>query len=264
VNVTAEWDRNPPLVPRAVPPATSDRVLVLVAHGTRDPEGVAVLELVRGRVAHRLPNVDVRLAFIDVVRPRLVDVLAEAPDAVVVPMFLSAGHHVRVDVPHAVAATGGLAVVTPCLGPSDAVLRVVAERWAAAGPAPGATVLAAAGSTDRRARAEVHRAADRLCALVGTPVLVGFAASGTPTVADAVAGLRGRGVARVGVASYLLAPGVFQTRLHDSDADVVGAPIGAHPLLVDLVLRRYRTAVAHGAAGTALVGHHTAYPAGVR
>jgi sirohydrochlorin ferrochelatase len=41
------------------------------------------------------------------------------------------------------------------------------------------------------------------------------------------------------VASWLLAPGLFQRSLAEAGADVVAAPIGAHPRLVDLILRRY-------------------------
>ncbi|WP_137120119.1 sirohydrochlorin chelatase [Segeticoccus rhizosphaerae] len=241
------------------------RELLLVAHGTRDAQGQEVLERVRQRVGHRLPGVAVRLSYIDVIRPHLSDALAKTPECVVVPIFLSAGHHVRVDVPRAVAATGGLATVTPCLGPADAVLQAVADRLAAAGPVPRATVLAAAGSTDPRARDEVHHAADRLRRLLGTPVAVGFAASAAPTVADAVTALRGRGAATVGVASYLLAPGVFQARLDGSGADLIGEPIGAHPLLVDLVVRRFRSAAPPALTRRpAHAGDRAAYLAGVR
>lgn len=52
---------------------------------------------------------------------------------------------------------------------------------------------------------------------------------------------------RVAVASWLLAPGLFQRRVQDSGADVVADPLGAHPRVADLVLRRYFTALADAA-----------------
>jgi len=45
------------------------------------------------------------------------------------------------------------------------------------------------------------------------------------------------------VASYLLAPGIFQRRVEESGGDVVTAPIAPHPLLVEIVLARYRAAL---------------------
>lgn len=216
--------------------------LVLVAHGTRDPDGPRVLESLRRKVAASLPGVPVQLAHVDLIGPRLVDVLRGAPRAVVVPLFLSSGYHVRVDVPRALAATGGEATITTPVGPSDAVLGAVADRLRAAGPPPAAVVLAAAGSSDPLARAEVEAEADRLGRLLGRPTFVGFVASAIATLDDAVASARGVGAATVGVASYLLAPGLFQHRLRHCTADLVGEPVGAHPRLVELVASRYLAA----------------------
>ncbi|EHR49286.1 hypothetical protein SacmaDRAFT_0993, partial [Saccharomonospora marina XMU15] len=42
---------------------------------------------------------------------------------------------------------------------------------------------------------------------------------------------------------WLLAPGLFQRRLAGAGADVVAAPLGAHPAVVDLVLRRHAEAL---------------------
>jgi sirohydrochlorin ferrochelatase len=59
-----------------------------------------------------------------------------------------------------------------------------------------------------------------------------------------VAALRDEGADRVAVASWLLAPGQFQSRLDECGADVVGGPIAAHPAVVGLIARRYREALA--------------------
>lgn len=44
------------------------------------------------------------------------------------------------------------------------------------------------------------------------------------------------------MASWLLAPGLFHRWLADAGADIVSAPIGAHPLLVELIAWRYLAA----------------------
>jgi len=77
---------------------------------------------------------------------------------------------------------------------------------------------------------------------VGRKVRVGFAATAAPRVDAVVARLRGAGEQRIAVATWLLAPGVFHTRLCEAGADVVSAPLGAHPDVVATVVARYRAA----------------------
>lgn len=218
-------------------------MLVAVAHGTRDPEGPVVLAELLSRVRERLPGVDVRIAYVDVIDPTLEAVLGSVDGRpVVVPMFLASGYHVRVDVPDAVTANGGTAVVTPALGPDDAVVAAVAERLRAAGPLPSAVVMAAAGSSDADALAEVETAGRRLGAMLERDVVVGYVTTASPSVGEAVASLRASGAASVGVAAYLLAPGLFQRRLDTVGADLVAPPIGPHEAVVDLIVSRFRSA----------------------
>ncbi|WP_039800273.1 CbiX/SirB N-terminal domain-containing protein, partial [Nocardia araoensis] len=113
----------------------------------------------------------------------------------------------------------------------------------AAGWRPGdAVVFAAAGSSDARARQDVRRAAGLLAERLGTGVRIGYVATGAPRVPDVVAELRQAGAGRVFVASYLLAHGLFQQRLHEAGADGVAEPIGVHPAVVRLIAERYRVA----------------------
>ncbi|SDT71603.1 sirohydrochlorin chelatase [Jiangella sp. DSM 45060] len=218
--------------------------LIAVAHGTRAPEGPVVLESLLSGVRTLLPGVDVRVAYVDVIEPTLSSVLAGVPAGerpVVVPMFLASGYHVRVDVPEAVTADGGRALVTPALGPDAAVVAAVEARLrSASADLPSAVVLAAAGSSDASALAEVSVAASLLSSALSRPVVPAFVTTASPSVPDAVASLRAAGHARVGVASYLLAPGLFQQRLTTSGADVVAPPIGPHPLVAALIAERYR------------------------
>jgi sirohydrochlorin ferrochelatase len=203
--------------------------LVLAFHGTRDPRGAVVCEEIAA-LARSSVDVPVEVAYADVRQPDVRSVV-DGP-AVVVPAFLAAGYHVRVDIPQQIGSRPDV-VVTPPLG-VDAV-AAVRDRLREAGFRRGdAVVLAAAGSSDARALADVRRAAG----LLGTSA-VGYVATATPRVADVVAEVRERRGGRVAVASWLLAPGVFHGSLAECGADVVSAPIGAHPLVVDVLLRRY-------------------------
>ncbi|MFD1150544.1 sirohydrochlorin chelatase, partial [Saccharothrix hoggarensis] len=128
--------------------------LVLVAHGTRDPAGAVVVEQIAALVRARLGGVPVRVAYADVRQPDVTSVLSGLTGpAVVVPAFLAAGYHVRVDIPAQVAASGHPdAVVTDPIGP--ALLPALLARLSEAGWRQGdSVVLAAAGSSDPRALA---------------------------------------------------------------------------------------------------------------
>nr|WP_232541459.1 sirohydrochlorin chelatase [Nocardia bovistercoris] len=189
----------------------------------------------------------VRTAFVDVLGPSPSEVLRDlgsSDAAVVVPAFLASGYHVYQDVPREVADSGHPAVtVTPAMGPDPALARIMGVRLRAAGWTPGdAVVFAAAGSSDARARKDVRRAAALLAERLGGPVRIGYVATGAPKVAEVVADLRASGARRVFIASYLLAHGLFQQRLHEAGADGVADPIGVHPAVVRLIADRYRTA----------------------
>lgn len=194
--------------------------LIVVAHGTRDPAGVAV--------ARRLAAaVGAEVAFVDVLGPRLRDVLARVPGPVtVVPAFLAVGHHVRVDLPREVAASGRDDVtVTDPLGP--AVVPAAADRLRAAAWLPGDAVVLAAASAEPRAVLDVRRAARELAAVLRYPVDI----CSVPSLPSVVARLHAAG-RRVAVAPWLLAPGVFHRAASGCGAEVVAAPLGVHPAVV--------------------------------
>ncbi|WP_020667997.1 sirohydrochlorin chelatase [Amycolatopsis nigrescens] len=220
-------------------------MIVLAAHGTRDPAGARVVaelaDLVRAR------GVPVRVAYADVRAPDVTEVLRGLRrPAVVVPAFLASGYHVRTDIPAQIEAAGHPAVtVADAFGPAPELLDVLADRLRAAGYRRGDRVLlGAAGSSDPHALAEVRSAADALAARLATPVRVGYAATASPSLAD----LAGATPGRVAVASWLLAPGLFHRRARDSGAAVVSDPLGAHPRVADLILRRYSEALTRSAA----------------
>ncbi len=206
---------------------SDDPTCVLVAHGSRDPAGAAVVEELAALVRDHLP--DVRVAFADVRQPDVTTVLRGCRRAVVVPAFLAAGYHVRVDIPAQVAAAGTPAVITPHLGLG--LVAVARFRLWEAGWVPGRpVVLAASGSADPRAEAEVHAAARRLGAKA-----VGFVGAAGPPLADVL-------TPGAVVASWFLAPGVFHRRAVAAGA-TTSAPLGAHPAVAELVVRRCRATI---------------------
>ncbi|GAA4559765.1 sirohydrochlorin chelatase [Pseudonocardia xishanensis] len=226
--------------------------LVLVAHGSRSDAADAVVQAIARAARERL-GIEVRVAYVDVRRPSVIDAVEGLTEAVVLPAFLASGYHVRTDLPAQLEMAGvspARFVVTPALGPDPLLVRAALARLADAGHRIGDTVvLAAAGSSDPAALAEVGATGRMLSEAVGRPVAVGFAATATPRIEPLVASLRAAGARRISVASWLLAPGVFHSRLLAAGADVVGEPLGAHPAVLDALVARYR--VGAGAVLTA-------------
>jgi sirohydrochlorin ferrochelatase len=221
-----------------------NEAILLIAHGTRDPAGAAVTEAVAEQV-RTLAEVPVVPCYVDVRHPRPAEALARLPGPVIaVPMFLAAGYHVRVDVPAQLAATGRDDVrLAETFGPDPALVAAAAARLRGAGMRAGdAVVLAVAGSSDPSAQADGATAARRLARVLRAPVAVATIAAGGPRVDETVARLRVDGAARVAVASWLLAPGLFQRSLADSGADVVADPLATHDAVAGLVLTRYAAA----------------------
>jgi sirohydrochlorin ferrochelatase len=56
--------------------------------------------------------------------------------------------------------------------------------------------------------------------------------------------MRAEGARRVAVASWLLAPGLFQRNLERCGADAVGAPLADHPAVLEVMGTRYAQALA--------------------
>ena len=230
----------------AYPDGPPGPVLLAVAHGTRSARGREQIRDLVAAAARRRPGLAVRLAYVDVQEPRLAHLLPTlGRPAVVVPLLLSSGYHVRVDVAGAVA--GGDAVAAGPLGPDQRLVDLLAERVDAAGPAD-AVVLAAAGSSDERSRADVAAVARAL----PMPAEVAYASTSAPRVPDVVARLRADGARRITVAAYFLADGLFHASLHRAGADAVTAPLATSPVVADLILHRYDTAV--GSLGRRPVG----------
>ncbi|MER6995134.1 sirohydrochlorin chelatase [Streptomyces sp. NPDC000410] len=236
--------------------------LVAVAHGSRDPRAPRTVNQLLDRVRELRPGLDVRLGHIELDEPLLPDTLAAlgARDAVLVPLLLGPGHHVKRDIPDAVAAAPRLrARIAAPLGPHPLLVEALYDRlteagWRAEdnGSRSAGVVLAAAGSRDPESAAAARRTAALLGErLGGVPVLPAYASAAAPTVPDALRALAARGRHRTAVASYFTAPGRFATAAANATAHLAAAPLGAHPALARLVLHRYDETLARTATATA-------------
>jgi sirohydrochlorin cobaltochelatase len=113
------------------------RGVLLFAHGARDPRWAAPFEAVAARLRARAPDIQVQLAFLELMTPDM----AEAGRALaaagcervdVLPLFLGAGGHVRKDLPALVEA---LAATCPevqwrlqtTIGEAPAVIDAMAD-----------------------------------------------------------------------------------------------------------------------------------------
>jgi sirohydrochlorin ferrochelatase len=233
----------PPPAPVAIP------ALVAVAHGTRDERGTAAVQTLLDRVRALRPELEVVESYVEITPPSLVSALIslEGP-AVVVPLLLGTGYHVRSDLPEAIARSGSDAVMAAALGPHMLLVDALLERLTEAGWRTDDTlVLAAAGSSDQAACADARLTAHLLGDRTGAWVTTAYLSAARPSLAEAVEALRrmpsaDRVSRRIAVAPYLLAPGSFYDRVTAVDADVIAAPLGPHDAIARLVLQRYDAA----------------------
>ena len=231
------------------PPAAP--VLVACAHGTRSSTGRRLIAELALAARDLRPGLVTTAAFVDVQPPTVVDVVAQlcsaGRPAVVVPLLLSGGYHVHVDIAGAVDGADSAVAARP-LGPDPRLVEVLRDRLADAGVDAGdartAVVLAAAGSSDSRSVADVDGTAQLLQDRWSGPVTTGYGSAARPTVPDAVAAARRAGAGRVVIAAYLLAPGHFHDKLAAAGADAVTAPLLPDARIAAVLLDRYDAAVA--------------------
>lgn len=223
--------------------------LLLVAHGTRSAAGRRELSKLLLEARKRLtggpgPEVDCRMAWVDIQTPTPDRVLSDGVPTVVVPVFLARGYHVVEDVGTACRQAPGPVALAEHLGAEPEVVRALVQRLAESGGTGAfgadAVILAAAGSSDPASGKETEALARTLTGVLGVPVTAAFATAATPTVAEAVTTARDSGYNRIAVLTHLLAPGFFADRIAAAGADIITPPLGAHPEIVDLLERRYR------------------------
>lgn len=231
--------------------------LVVVAHGSRDPRALSTVRRLLDGVRALRPGLPVHLGHIELNAPLLPDTLAELDArgtraAVLVPLLLSRGYHVKQDIPDMAAGARLHTRVAAPLGPHPLLVDALHARLTEAGwrtPADAATrrtsavVLAAAGSRAPESRIDTGRTARLLAERLGVPVVPAYASAAVPTVPDALRALAARGRSRVAVASYFTAPGRFARQCATAAPGTAAAPLGTHPAMARLLLHRYDRAL---------------------
>jgi sirohydrochlorin ferrochelatase len=242
-------------------------IVLLVGHGSREPDGQAELvELVAAYQAWR-PDLEVTLGCVELQPPPLAAALdrvgarAGAAPVVVVPLFLFAAGHVKHDVPEALAAArrrhpGARFVATPALGIARELLDLAADRARLpAAAAPGtALVVVGRGSSDADANGDLCK----VCRLLGEgrgfawvqPAFIGITRPLLPEALDACARL---GHERLLVLPYFLFTGRLMHRLaaqveafrarHPGIEATLAPHLGVDARLLALVDARVRAAL---------------------
>lgn len=233
-------------------------VLLVIAHGSRDPRHAATVHALTQRVRAERPGLRVETAFLEFNAPSVPRVLerlaAEGADEVVaLPLLLTRAFHAKTDIPsvlrEARARLPRLHIrQADVLGPSPLLNATLGRRLREAGIAPGdiprtGLVLASAGSSDPEAIAVIAEIARELRHTGWCAVRPAFASASLPRTEDAVRALRADGVRRVAVAPYVIAPGRLPDRIaagaEAAGADVLADVLGPAPELARLLLDRY-------------------------
>ncbi|WP_280275877.1 sirohydrochlorin chelatase [Nocardia wallacei] len=230
--------------------------LIAVAHGSRDPRSAATMFALVADLAAQRPDVDVRLAFLDLSTPsvqQVVDAVAAQgyTEAVVVPLLLGSAFHARVDLPGLLAAarTRHLRLrltQADVLGADHRLVTALRERVVDAGadPADGrvGVAIAAVGSSSPEANRRTERLGGLLATGTAWRTSVCFATT-KPALPEAISDLHAQGCGRVLVAPWFLAPGLLTDRLITAAPGLAHAEtIGPHPLLTEVALDRYLNA----------------------
>ncbi|MHA7305647.1 sirohydrochlorin chelatase [Arthrobacter sp. TMN-49] len=229
-----------------------ETLMIACAHGTNSAQGQARINELRADIAALRPGLSVLEAYVDVQEPALPEVMAGvAPGVlvVVVPLLLTVGFHVQVDIAQAVEARPGSLAAKP-LGPDPRLAGLLHKRLGEL-PKDWGIVLAAAGSSRPEAAEHIEVLAADLAVLCPQRIVAAYGASAHPSVPEAVAQLRAAGAAGVAIASYLLAPGYFHEQLSKAGADVVSEPLLPSELLAHLALEHFDSAVRAQSPGLA-------------
>ncbi|MET9051842.1 MULTISPECIES: sirohydrochlorin chelatase [unclassified Streptomyces] len=233
-------------------------VLLVIAHGSRDPRHAATVHALTERVRAQRPGLRVETGFLEFNAPSVPRVLerlaAEGADEVIaLPLLLTRAFHAKSDIPsvlrEARARLPRLHIrQADVLGPSPLLNATLGRRLREAGVRPGdlprtGLVLASAGSTDPEAIAVIAEIARELRHTGWCAVRPAFASAALPRTEDAVRALRAEGVDRVAVAPYVIAPGRLPDRIaagaEAAGADVLADVLGPAPELARLLLDRY-------------------------
>ncbi|MFF1763297.1 sirohydrochlorin chelatase [Streptomyces sp. NPDC058249] len=228
-------------------------VLVVIAHGSRDPRHAATVHALVRRVRARRPGLRVETGFLDFNIPSVQGVLESLAaegvrDVVALPLLLTRAFHAKADIPAVLREAPSRLRIRQAevLGPAPLLTAALERRLYEAGLTPAdkastGVVLASAGSTDPEAIAVIADIAREWRHTGWCAVRPAFASASLPRTEDAVRELRALGCERVAVAPYVLAPGFLPDRIARgaADADVLADVLGPAPEVARLLLERY-------------------------
>ncbi|MBN0046911.1 sirohydrochlorin chelatase [Streptomyces actuosus] len=231
-------------------------VLLVIAHGSRDPRHAATVHALVERVRSSRPGLRVETGFLDFNVPSVHGVLGALAaegvrDVVALPLLLTRAFHAKADIPAVLREAPHRLRIRQAevLGPSPLLLAALERRLYEAGLSPAdksstGVVLASAGSTDPEARAVIADIAREWRHTGWCAVRPAFASASLPRTQDAVRALRADGCERVAVAPYVLAPGFLPDRIARgaADADVLADVLGPAPEVARLLIQRYEEA----------------------
>ncbi|WP_405634903.1 sirohydrochlorin chelatase [Streptomyces sp. NBC_00056] len=231
-------------------------VLLVIAHGSRDPRHAATVHALVHEVRALRPGLRVETGFLDFNVPSVNGVLESLAaegvrDVVALPLLLTRAFHAKADIPAVLRQAPARLRIRQAevLGPSPLLTAALERRLYEAGLTPAdkpttGVVLASAGSTDPEAIAVIAEIAREWRHTGWCAVRPAFASASLPRTEDAVAQLRAEGVRRVAVAPYVLAPGFLPDRIARGafEADVLADVLGPAPEVARLLVRRYEAA----------------------
>ncbi|WP_306321635.1 MULTISPECIES: sirohydrochlorin chelatase [unclassified Streptomyces] len=233
-------------------------VLLVIAHGSRDPRHAATVHALVGEVRAQRPDVRVETAFLDFNVPSVQGVLESLAaegvrDVVALPLLLTRAFHAKADIPAVLReAPRGLRIrQAEVLGPDPLLVSALERRLYEAGLSPAdkpttGVVLASAGSSDPEAIAVIAEIAREWRHTGWCAVRPAFASASLPRTEDAVRELRALGCERVAVAPYVLAPGRLPDRIaagaDAARADVLADVLGPAPEVAQVLIERYEAA----------------------
>ncbi|MGI5950291.1 MAG: CbiX/SirB N-terminal domain-containing protein [Brooklawnia sp.] len=244
--------------------------LVIAAHGTRVASGQQACRALIERVRAMLPAVRVLDSYVELDEPSIqvavADALESDPDrqAIVVPLMIGTGGHVREDIPEGITAgrsqvTDSSVIYTPHLGPDPRLRAAVHQRIRTAmadwTPEQTTVVFLGRGTSVTEANADHERLGRILLEEGGYADLVsGYIQVTSPGLAAALDRAHALGGRRIVVMPHYLFPGRLQQWAQQQaskwaethpDAEVrLAEVIGDCNELAAVVVDRYRDALA--------------------